>query len=77
MLLHRRVEWPSKSCGINVGFLARCLVDDPRRKLKLSWSAVFLYAALYIWERVVDYRICRIREVTFLIDGTHGRIREQ
>ena len=42
----------------------------------MSWSALFRYVAIYILERMVDHRLCRIRDATLLIGGTHGRIGE-
>ena len=35
------------------------------------WSAVYRYVAIDMG--MVDYRICRIRDVTFLMGGTRGR----
>ena len=38
---------------------------------QMSWGAVYVATDM---GRMVDYSICRIRDVTFLIGGTHGRI---
>ena len=59
--------------------ILRGLSTHPTPKLEaalvLSWSAVYWCMDIDM-ERMVEYRICRVRDVTFLTDGIHDRVGE-